>query len=226
LSEVTAPVLRSSLADVLGPIAPATDQARAGVRVAEWAHVACLVVRGHRDDSAVVRAVHGATGVTLPLQPSAWASGKNHVIALWVSPDEWWLLAPRVARDGLVAALRSATAGLHAQVADNSGGIALLRVAGPEHTTLLRHLTPYDTERISIGRCVWTAIPKATLSVIRADDAGVMLLFRRSFADWVWRLVERSARPYGLAVCMPSQLPAPAFSALLADADVSTALAA
>jgi sarcosine oxidase subunit gamma len=26
----------------------------------------------------------------------------------------------------------------------------------------------------------------------------VALVFRRSFADYIWRLVERTARPYGL----------------------------
>ena len=217
---MTAPTLRSPLADLLRAHTPAAAAVREGISVAEWPHVACLVLRGHADNAAFMAAVQSAAGVALPMQPSTHARA-GAVMALWVSPDEWWLLVPRAARDALLTALRGAVAVLHAQVVDNSGGIALLRVAGPEHVTLLRHLTPYDTDKITPGRCVSTTIPKATMTVIRADNDGVMLLFRRSFADWIWRLIERSARPYGLAVCTPAQLSAPAFDAMLADVDAT-----
>lgn len=217
MPENTTTMLRSPLADALGPLTPVSGQASAGVRVAEWANVACLIVRGDAADAAFMKAVRGAAGVALPLQPSTMAAGPDGLVALWVSPDEWWLLLPRRSRDAVQAALREATAALHAQVADNTGGIALLRVAGPAHELLLRHLTLYDTAQLQIGRCVSTVLAKATMTVIRSDDAGVMLLFRRSFAGWIWSLVQRSARPYGLAICAPHQLPAPAFAGLLAD---------
>ena len=210
------PMLRSALADCLPAPSSPDAQARAGVRVAEWPNIACIVLRGRADDASFLRAVQAACGVTLPTQPSTWSATAN-TVALWISPDEWWLLAPRVARDGLVIALRQATAGLHAQVADNSGSLACLRVAGPQHVMLVRHLSPYDFESLGVGRCVSTVFPKAGVTVLRGDDDGVLLLFRRSFADWIWRLVERSAKPYGLAVCAPQDLPAPGFAALRAD---------
>ena len=102
------------------------------------------------------------------------------------------------------------------KVLDNSGSLASLHLAGPQHVTLLRHLSPYDFESLGIGGCVSTVLPKAGVTVLRGDDDGVLLLFRRSFADWIWRLVERSAEPYGLALCAPQELPAPGFAALLA----------
>jgi len=37
--------------------------------------------------------------------------------------------------------------------------------------------------------------------VIRLDTDGVFVVFRRSFADYVWRLLRRAAQPYGFAVC-------------------------
>jgi sarcosine oxidase, subunit gamma len=207
------PTLRSALADLLPALSSLDAQAKAGVRVAEWPNIACIVLRGHADDALFLRAVQAACGVVLPAKPSTFAATAN-TMALWISPDEWWLLAPRVARDGLLTALRQATAGQHAQVADNSGGLACLHVAGPQHVSLLRHLSPYDIELLTVGRCVSTVVPKAGVTVLRGDDDGVLLLFRRSFADWIWRLVERSARPYGLAVCAPHELPAPGFAAL------------
>jgi sarcosine oxidase, subunit gamma len=208
------PTLRSALADLLPALSPPDAQAKAGVRVAEWPNVACIVLRGRaEDDGAFPRAVQAACGVALPTQPSTFTATAN-TVTLWVSPDEWWLLAPRVARDGLVTALRQATAGQHAQVADNSGGLACQHLAGPQHVTLLRHLSPYDFESLKVSRCVSTVLHKAGVTVLRGDDDGVLLLFRRSFAEWVWRLVERSAKPYGLAVCAPHELAAPGFAAL------------
>jgi len=213
---VFTPTLRSALADCLPALSPLDAQAEAGVRVAEWPNIACIVLRGRGDDAAFLRAVQAACGVTLPTQPSTYTTTGN-AVALWISPDEWWLLAPRVARDGLVTALRQATAGQHAQVADTSGGLACLHLAGPQHVTLLRHLSPYDFESLKVGRCVSTVIPKAGVTVLRGDDEGVLLLFRRSFADWIWRLIERSAKPYGLALCAPQDLPAPGFATLRVD---------
>ena len=208
------PTLRSALADLLPAPSSTEAQSKAGVRVAELPNITCIVLRGHADDDGLLRAVQAACGVALPTQPCTYSATAN-TIALWISPDEWWLLAPRVARDGLVTALRQATAGQHAQVADNSGGIACLHVAGPQHVTLLRHLSPYDFESsLPVGRCVSTVVPKAGITVLRGADDGVLLLFRRSFADWVWRLVERSAKPYGLAVCAPHELPASGLAAL------------
>lgn len=216
LEPIRTPVLRSALAGCLPALSSPEVRAQAGVRVAEWPNIACIVLRGRADDGDFLRAVQAACGVTLPTQPGTTATTAN-TVALWISPDEWWLLAPRVARDGLVIALRQATAGLHAQVADNSGGLACLHLAGPQHVTLLRHLSPYDFETLGIGCCVSTVVPRAGVTVLRGDDQGVLLLFRRSFADWIWRLVERSARPYGLAICAPQDLPAPGFAALRAN---------
>ena len=204
-------VLRAPLGDVFAT--PRADGA-AGVQAAEWAGLACIVLRGHADDAAFTTATQSTLGVALPAQPSTYAAGGRRIV-LWMSPDEWWLLLPHADRDAVMAALTSALQGVFAQIADNSGTLTCLRLAGPEHVTLLRHLSPYDFERMAVGRCVSSVIPKAGVTVVRSYDAGVMLIFRRSFADWVWRLIERSAKPYGLALCTPAQLPAADFSTLL-----------
>ena len=206
-------LLRSPLGEHFAHLSPPDARERAGIRVAEWAHLGCLVLRGRADDSAFHAAVQSVLGTALPRQPSTFIAAA-HSVAPWISPDEWWLLLPRGRRDATLAALHSATTGLFAQVLDNSGSLACLHLAGPQHVTLLRHLSPYDFESLGIGGCVSTIFPKASVTVLRGDDASVLLLFRRSFADWVWRLVERSALPYGLALCAPQDLAAPAFAAL------------
>lgn len=214
--DAAAAILRSPLGEHFArPSAPG-ERERAGVRVAEWAHLGCLVLRGRADDNAFHAAVQSVLGAALPRQPSTFVAAA-HSVALWISPDEWWLLLPRERRDTTLAALHSATTGLFAQVLDNSGSLACLHLAGPQHVTLLRHLSPYDFESLGIGGCVSTVLPKAGVTVLRGDDDGVLLLFRRSFADWIWRLLERSALTYGLALCAPQDVPAPAFAALRAE---------
>jgi sarcosine oxidase, subunit gamma len=172
------PVLRSPLGERLsGRKQTAPEQA--GVKVAEWPHVACIVLRGRADDRAFVEAAAQVLGVALPTAPSTLVAGARHVV-LWMSPDEWWVLLPRAARDSMIQSLLAAFAGVFAQVVDASGSLSCLRLAGPEHITVLRHLSPYDFEAMGQDRCVSTVIPKASITVVRTDAHGVMLVFRRS----------------------------------------------
>jgi sarcosine oxidase subunit gamma len=83
---------------------------------------------------------------------------------------------------------------------------------------LLNHTCPYDFESLPLGQCVSTVISKASFTVLRSDAQGVTLVFRRSFADYIWKLVERNARPYGLRVVEARSCADPLLSPLLAPA--------
>jgi sarcosine oxidase subunit gamma len=161
--------------------------------------------------------VAAVIGAPLPTKPRAAVRCAAGVV-LWQSPDEWWLLCARSQRDALVASLEQALQGCFAQVADNSGGFTALRLTGAPHLKLLHHLSPYDFESLSVGQCVSTVMSKATCTVLRSDAQGVTLVFRRSFADYIWKLVERNARPYGLRVVEARSCADPLLSPLLAPA--------
>lgn len=190
---IGADALRSPLAH----LQPAAARGDAGLQAAELAHLGYLVLRGRQNDAAFMDGVAGVIGAPLPTQPRAALRCAAGVV-LWQSPDEWWLLCARAERDRLIAALEQALAGCFAQVVDNSGGFTALRVSGTPHLRLLAHLSPYDFESLAIGQCVSTVVSKAGFTVLRSDAQGVTLIFRRSFADYVWQLIERNARPYGL----------------------------
>jgi sarcosine oxidase subunit gamma len=49
---------------------------------------------------------------------------------------------------------------------------------------------------------------------MRTDTTGVVLLFRRSFADYTWRLLERTARSYRPCITSPAQCADPVFTPL------------
>lgn len=204
------PELRSPLAHL--PLGPATREP-AALTAAELPDLGYLVLRGRQADADFMAAA-AVLGAPLPGRPRSVLRCAAGVV-LWQSPDEWWLLCARDQRDRLLSSLQAALAGCFAQVVDNSGGFTSLRVSGLPHLQLLRHLTPYDVEALPAGDCVSTVVSKASMTLLRSDAAGVALVFRRSFADYLWRLIERSARPYGLRLVEARQCPDTLLSPLL-----------
>jgi sarcosine oxidase subunit gamma len=180
----------------------------------ELPHLGYVVLRGKADDSAFQDAVTSVLGQPVPTQPRQVLQTSAGAV-LWLSPDEWLLVCPRSRRNALMTALTTALKGVFAQVVDNSGGFTTLRLAGPDHQMLLRQLGPYDFESQAIGTVASTVMSKTAVSVVRTDAAGVLLVFRRSFADYLWRLIERTARPYHPCISAPAAVADPVFSPLL-----------
>jgi sarcosine oxidase subunit gamma len=183
------------------------------VVMSELPHLGYLVLRGKADDNAFMAGVAGVLGQPLPTQPMTALSTSAGAV-LWVSPDEWLLVCKRSTREALLLALTTALREVFAQVVDNSGGLTAVRVAGPDHMLLLRQLGPYDFERLALGRCASTVASKTGFTVVRTDERGVVLVFRRSFADYTWRLLERTAQPYRLCITTPAQCADPMFTPL------------
>jgi len=188
-----------------------------GVVASELPHLGYIVIRGKADDEAFMGNAAAVLGQSLPTAPMTVAACPAGAL-LWISPDEWLLACKRSRRDLLLALLVTAMKGVHAQVVDNSGGLTAMRLSGPQHVMLLRHLGTYDFESLIVGRGVSTVIQKTTITVARTDADGLMLVFRRSFADYTWRLIERSARPYRLCVATPQSHADPVFAPLLETA--------
>lgn len=210
-------LLRSPLHAFDLPARATMPDAHNRVLLCELAHLGYLVLRGKADDTAFMQAVARVLGQPLPTRPMAALSTARGVL-LWLSPDEWLLVCKRSERTALLQALGAALGDVFAQVVDNSGGLTTLRLAGPDHLLLLRHLGPYDFESLEPGRCVSSVFSKATVTVVRSDGAGVLLVLRRSFADYLWRLIERSAQPYRAGIVAPAQCADPMFAPLLESA--------
>ncbi|MES2259470.1 MAG: sarcosine oxidase subunit gamma family protein [Pseudomonadota bacterium] len=170
-----------------------------GVWMNEMPLLGYIVVRGDAADPAFNHAVKGVLGVELPRTPGRFIAFP-HGLALWQTPDEWLLLCAGPARAAYQGELETALAGLHAQVVDNSGGLTTVYVSGESHVALLRHVSVYDIESIGPGQVVSTVCSKAGMTLFRHDAHGLFVVFRRSFSDYVWRLLETAARPYRLGI--------------------------
>ena len=169
-----------------------------GVWANEIPHLGYISLRGSSQDSAFVGAASAALGLPLPVEPCTFTSEKD-VSALWLSPDEWMIIGPRGQTSALLASLREALRGVRSQVVDNSGGYTQLTLEGTNALDVLQHVSVYDFASFQRGRVVGTTVGKSSAYAFRKGD-GFRLVFRRSFADYIWRFLARAAAPYGLGI--------------------------
>lgn len=169
-----------------------------GVWANEMPLLGYISLRGDPSNSAFTEAVAVVTGVPLPLAPCSFeASGGVKV--LWLSPDEWMIVCERRRLADLSRGLVTALKDTRSQVADNSGGYTQVVLQGPNALDVLQHTSVYDFAALAAGRVVGTTFGKSSVYAHRAGD-GFCLLMRRSFADYIWRYLVRSATPYGLGI--------------------------
>lgn len=193
---------RSAYENLLSVDAKAQAPGSPGVTIEDQPDLGIVTIRGLTSDPEFLNHTEQALGVKLPIDPSSSVC-QGEVRALWIGPDEWWVLCPATSTTALLSKLETALKGLFVQVIDNSSGLSALRLSGGEHLTILRHLCPYPVESINVGQCVSTVFPKANVTLLRLDSANTLLISRRSYAHWISELLMRSAKPYGLALVHP-----------------------
>ena len=175
-----------------------TADASCGVWANEVPLLGYISLRGNANQAEFLAAVKSALGVGLPIK-SCTSTTKKSLSVFWISPDEWLISCERSQLQQLQQSLKAALTGIHSQVADNSGGYTTVILQGANATDLLQHCTIYDLHNLSKDKVVGTTFGKMSLFLSRHDD-GYKLVFRRSFADYIWPLLERSAAPYGFGV--------------------------
>ncbi len=156
-------------------------------------------LRGLVDDPAFVEAVASVLACALPTEPKGMVYAQEAAVC-WQSPDEWTLICAYGVKDRLLSQLQLALKGVHAQVVDNSGGLMMLRIHGSDAATVLRHLSPYPILNIQKGRCVQTIGKKTPFLICCIDQGDYALIFRRSFAEYLWKILDKTARPYGFSL--------------------------
>ena len=169
-----------------------------GVWANEIPLLAYISLRGNQQNAPFMSATKQALGLALPtqactLEHAAWG------YVCWLSPDEWLIICSRTQGAELHAALEALLDGVHSQVADNSGGYTSVLLQGKNATDVLQHCMVYDLHILAANKIVGTTFGKASVFLHRQDNA-YMLIFRRSFADYIWRYLERAAAPYGFGI--------------------------
>lgn len=167
-----------------------------------WANEITLLgyisLRGKAQNVLFTKAAKKALGVALPILPCSLISASWGCI-YWLSPDEWLIVCARELHAELQQKLEAALVGNHSQVIDNSGGLTTVFLQGKNASVVLHHCTVYDLNALTTGKVVGTTFGKTSV-FLHQHGNGYNLIFRRSFADYIWRYLERSALPYGFGI--------------------------
>ncbi|MGL4960275.1 MAG: sarcosine oxidase subunit gamma [Inquilinus sp.] len=152
--------------------------------------------KGRADDLAA--AVRSRYGLDLPSTPKRVEQGGLAVI--WSGPGQW--LA--VAEDGRDLARELADAiGAFAAVSDQSDGLAVLRVSGPQARDALIKGVGLDLHPRAFGPgdAAVTVIAHVGAQLWQLDNRpSYEVAVYRSFAGSLWRWLEASAAEFGCAV--------------------------
>jgi len=168
---------------------------------ARW-YPECSIINLRCDSHApgVRLAVLETLGLALPEQPSSCVANESLRI-LWIGPDEWQILSTEQTAGALEMRLRQALAGQHFAVTDVSSNYQIMQLSGNAARNVLAQGCPLDLHpRIfQPGQCLGSHYFKAAIWLWQtSDQSSYELLIRRSFAGYVWLMLERSSAEYTL----------------------------
>lgn len=175
------------------------DRGTAGIAMAERPFPGIVNLRGTHD--LLSAAVEPALGFALPAEANSTTGKGKAVTALWLGPDEWWVLGP----DGtkLAEQLAKALDGQPAAVTEVGESRCCITVAGPHARELLAKGCPLDLHPsiFQSGRCAQSTLAKAGILIHQvSDEPAYDIYVLRSFAEYLWRWLEDAAQEYGVAV--------------------------
>jgi sarcosine oxidase subunit gamma len=174
----------------------------AGAIARERPFLGHLNVRGNAQDPRFVGAVSDVLGDGLPIVSNT-VTDVQGITMYWLGPDEWLIVTPDERRAAIESELRRTLAALRVAVTDVSGGQTLLQLHGARVRDVLAKGCPIDLHprAFSIGQCAQSHLAKAPILIGQIENQPYFeLIFRRSFADYLWTWLETAAAEYGLEV--------------------------
>jgi sarcosine oxidase subunit gamma len=175
----------------------------AGLIMSERRFPAQVILRGVDGDPAFLAAVEGAIGVAPPTAPNTVARHRD-IELVWLSPEEWLLIAPAGTEAALVERLEQALTGLHAGAVDVSDARAVIRLEGPAARTVLAKGTPLDLSPhvLSPGRSAETTLARASviLRPVGTVAGAYEIHVARSFAAYLWAWLLDAGREFGVRI--------------------------
>ena len=183
------------------------ERGAAGVALAEKPFRAIVDLRGNPEDAAFLDGAQGALGLALPLAPNTTAT-QGKATALWLGPDEWWIVTAAPGADPAAdpgtdhaARLRTTLSGVHAAVTEVGESRTCIEVSGPEARDLLAKACPLDLHprRFQPGACAQSHLAKAGGLIHQtSEEPAYDLYVLRSFAEYLWHWLEDAGREYGV----------------------------
>jgi sarcosine oxidase subunit gamma len=176
----------------------------------ERPHRGIVNLRLDPGNAEAMAAIEAAFGFALPTAPNDTA-GDADTIALWLGPDEWWLVEPGPepeAGPALAEKLRAVLTGHFAAVTEVGESRSCIRVSGPNARALLQKGCPLDLHPsvFKAGACAQSILAKAGVTLHLFADESVTdgpifdIYVLRSFAEYLWAWIEDAGTEYGVTI--------------------------
>ena len=182
-----------------GALGRFSSAANGQLRFTERGHLGYVNVRGDPTDTGFLSAARGVLGCDLPTAANTVAEGGVHTV-FWLGPNEWLVTTAPFAERGTANVLRTALAGHFAAVTEVGGGMTCLRIEGTPARALLERECPLDLHprEFPAGRCAQSHFAKAPILLRALADGGLEVYVRRSFADYLWKLLTDLGAEFGV----------------------------
>ena len=186
----------------------------AGVAMTERPHRAIVNLRLDPGNAEALAAFEAAFGFALPTAANDTA-GDADTIALWLGPDEWWLVEPGPEPEAgpkLAENLRAALAEHVAAITEVGESRTCIRVSGARARALLQKGCPLDLHPsvFRAGACAQSILAKSGVTLhLFADESAAQtgadgpvfdIYVLRSFAEYLWDWLEDAGGEYGVTI--------------------------
>jgi sarcosine oxidase, subunit gamma len=173
---------------------PIDELAARGVALLALPPASRFILRGRPN---AIAAAGEALGVSFPQQACRAATAGDRA-ALWLGPDEWLLLAPAPDGAGLRTRLEQAMDGKPHSLVDVSHRQTSIEISGADAVPALNAGCPLDLDPrvFPVGMCTRTILAKSEIVLWRTAPVNFHLEVWRSFAPYVWQLLEEASREF------------------------------
>lgn len=202
----TTPATTAPLAHRTGLVAPGA----AVVNISAIGERAMIDLRARPGDAAARKAFEKALGLSLPTAPRT-STTSGDITALWLSIDQWLIVAPIQDRQSHLDALTKVARRRFAMVTDLSDARAIIALQGDGAMETIMKGAAADLTRAPEGmvRRMNFAGIAAMVHVVGTAPPTLHLYVARSMADYAWSWLAQAARPgAGLRVFVPQEPPA------------------
>ena len=118
--------------------------------------------------------------------------------ALCLGPDEWLLLAPLGTQEEIIAQFIKLSPDIPHALVDVSQRTIGIEIRGPVAALTINAGCPLDLENMPVGRCTRSILDKAEIIVMKLEQQRYRLEIMRSFAPFVWSLLEKAGGEFAL----------------------------
>lgn len=173
---------------------PVSASADAAVVIEPLPPACRWIVRGR---PGTAEAAASALGFPLPTEVCRAATGGD-IVALWLGPDEWLVIAPAGDGQSLGAALEAALSGVPHSVVDVGHRNTGFTVRGPKAAYVLNHGCPLDLDPAAfpVGMCTRTVLSRIEVVLWRTALDAFRLECWRTFAPYALAFLDEARREF------------------------------